>query len=63
MNDQVEAIVSCPFCGELITILIDCSVSSQHYIEDCQVCCQPINIDAVVGESGDVVVNATNDYS
>jgi hypothetical protein len=35
--------LSCPYCGELIQITIDCSVSDQQYIEDCQVCCRPIN--------------------
>ncbi|WP_394354420.1 CPXCG motif-containing cysteine-rich protein [Aestuariibaculum marinum] len=25
-------------------MLLDNSVNSQHYIEDCEVCCQPIQI-------------------
>lgn len=36
--------VSCPYCGEYIQILLDCSVPDQEYIEDCQVCCRPITI-------------------
>lgn len=36
--------LNCPYCGENIQIIIDCSVSGQDYIEDCQVCCRPINI-------------------
>ena len=36
--------LDCPYCGEVIQIVIDCSVSEQQYIEDCQVCCRPINI-------------------
>lgn len=35
---------TCPYCGEEIQLVIDCSVSIQDYIEDCQVCCRPINI-------------------
>jgi len=35
--------LSCPYCGEEIQIVVDCSVSEQDYIEDCQVCCRPIN--------------------
>ena len=42
MNHQEEVTVSCPYCGEFINVLIDCSDSSQEYIEDCQVCCRPI---------------------
>lgn len=34
----------CPFCGESITLLIDVSAGSQDYVEDCEVCCQPMNI-------------------
>lgn len=41
-----EAEIRCPFCGEDITVLIDCSVDDQDYIEDCSVCCRPIRIRA-----------------
>jgi len=33
---------SCPYCGELIEFLHEPLDSWQEYIEDCQVCCQPI---------------------
>ena len=32
----------CPYCGEIITLVIDCSIDGQTYIEDCEVCCRPI---------------------
>ena len=41
-----EAAISCPGCGESITLLIDLSVTDQQYIEDCQVCCQPMCVHA-----------------
>ncbi len=37
-----EAEVTCPFCGENFSIVVDCSVDHQTYIEDCFVCCRPI---------------------
>jgi hypothetical protein len=37
-----ETEVNCPFCGETFTIVVDCSVDSQIYIEDCFICCRPI---------------------
>jgi hypothetical protein len=37
-----EANVNCPYCGEVISVLLDASVDQQEYIEDCQVCCKPI---------------------
>lgn len=39
-----ERRIGCPFCGEQITIVVDTSAGSQSYIEDCQVCCQPMHI-------------------
>ena len=41
---QEEAQITCPFCWETLTILVDLSIPEQDYIEDCQVCCQPIRI-------------------
>ncbi|MCW8949914.1 MAG: CPXCG motif-containing cysteine-rich protein [Sedimenticola sp.] len=37
-----EQTIDCPYCGETISLLLDCSVADQEYTEDCQVCCQPI---------------------
>lgn len=45
--------LSCPYCGENIQLVIDCSESSQEYIEDCQVCCRPITVFVTV-ENDDV---------
>lgn len=46
----------CPYCGETVEIVLDCSVPSQQYIEDCQVCCRPIEVVADVDEDGEVHV-------
>lgn len=43
--------VDCPYCGERITVFIDTSAGPQQYVEDCQVCCRPIEF--VVIESAD----------
>jgi len=34
----------CPYCGEPITVTLDLSVHEQRYVEDCEVCCRPIEI-------------------
>ncbi len=50
---QLEARdVQCPYCGESIEVLIDCSVQQQEYIEDCQVCCRPIEFNVIVDHEG-----------
>jgi hypothetical protein len=41
---ETSAEVTCPYCGEQITLLLDLSVETQSYIEDCSVCCQPMAI-------------------
>ncbi|WP_033084487.1 CPXCG motif-containing cysteine-rich protein [Colwellia psychrerythraea] len=43
MNQLTEQTITCPYCGETISILIDSTDITQQYIEDCQVCCKPIN--------------------
>ncbi|MCM2357857.1 MAG: CPXCG motif-containing cysteine-rich protein [Geobacteraceae bacterium] len=35
---------TCPHCGERISMLLDLSGGFQRYIEDCEVCCNPIEI-------------------
>jgi hypothetical protein len=34
--------VTCPDCGEPFTTMADTSAGSQRYIEDCPVCCRPV---------------------
>ena len=45
---------TCPHCGERISMLLDLSAGPQSYIEDCEVCCNPIEIGYEV-EEGRVV--------
>ena len=52
--------LDCPYCGESINILIDCSIPEQDYIEDCQVCCRPINLYVTI-DNEDINIRATNE--
>jgi hypothetical protein len=36
--------VQCPYCGESFETTLDLSSGSTSYIEDCQVCCQTIEL-------------------
>ena len=47
--DEIAA--RCPYCDAPISLLIDRSVGDQHYIEDCEVCCRPIQV--FIAISGD----------
>ncbi len=46
------ALVTCPYCGEQFETSVDASAGMCSYVEDCQVCCQPIEMDLRVDESG-----------
>jgi hypothetical protein len=44
MEFLTQVDVTCPHCGEVFPLQIDTSQSEQILIEDCTVCCQPINL-------------------
>lgn len=45
-------VVHCPYCGEAFETPVDLSAGSQAYVEDCQVCCQPIEFKVAVDPAG-----------
>lgn len=49
----MEHFFQCPYCWEEISMILDESVSSQTYIEDCEVCCNPIEV-SVYFEDGEL---------
>jgi hypothetical protein len=54
--------VGCPYCGEVIEIVVDPSVDHQEYIEDCSVCCRPIQLAvSVAGEDVFLVARDENE--
>jgi len=54
MNDLREWRIQCPYCGEENELLIDPSVDEQDYVEDCQICCQPMRVHVSIN-GGEVV--------
>ncbi len=44
--------LTCPYCWAGFETTVDCSAGSQEYIEDCPVCCGPIQFRAQVGDDG-----------
>ncbi|KPP98078.1 CPXCG motif-containing cysteine-rich protein [Marinobacter sp. HL-58] len=51
MSALDSVLVQCPYCWETLEISVDPSVADQEYVEDCQVCCQPIVVHVVLDES------------
>ena len=54
--------IDCPFCAERITLLVDASAGSQTYIEDCQVCCRPIEV-SISADGGELIDVRVDDAS
>jgi len=44
MNGVIEHTFMCPHCGSEINMILEQFYPEQEYIEDCEVCCNPINI-------------------
>lgn len=65
MNPEHEQLINCPYCGETIALMIDCSYLSQstdhHYIEDCHVCCRPINLHISYADDNSIQVRAAHE--
>jgi hypothetical protein len=57
MDPLESARIDCPYCGEPLEITVDSSVGRQDYIEDCQVCCQPIQFRIRVSAEGTVSID------
>lgn len=53
MTDPIT--IHCPYCGESYETVADLSAGSQHYVEDCAVCCRPIEIALKVGDDGELI--------
>jgi Cysteine-rich CPXCG len=53
-------IIHCPYCGESFETVVDLSAGSQRYIEDCAVCCKPIEINLRVGDDDELVDISTS---
>ena len=56
MNGTESVDIDCPYCGEHIQVVVDCSVDNQEYIEDCAVCCRPITLAVSIDPEGGITV-------
>ena len=52
--------IHCPYCGESVEIIIDGSLEYQNYIEDCSVCCRPVELSVSVIDD-EVSIDAKRD--
>jgi hypothetical protein len=55
-----DMLIECPYCGEGFETTVDGSAGSQRYIEDCPVCCRPIEFQAEVDGDGNLLALTTH---
>ena len=55
VNPTPFVTVQCPYCGEGFDTAVDLSAGSFSYVEDCQVCCQAIELTGEVDDAGALV--------
>jgi transcription elongation factor Elf1 len=62
--NQIDYFFGCPYCFQTISILVDPSIESQEYVEDCEVCCNPIefNISLLDAEVAAFEAKRMDDY-
>jgi hypothetical protein len=57
---DLDALVDCPYCGASVEIALDPgSGSTQDYVEDCEVCCQPWQVAVRYDDEGRAAVSVT----
>lgn len=44
---MIEHFFQCPYCWEEVSVLVDTSIRSQSYVEDCEICCNPMEFHVV----------------
>jgi Cysteine-rich CPXCG len=47
--------VRCPYCGERLETRVDLTAPATAYIEDCEICCRPIEFQVEREEGGALV--------
>ena len=52
--------ITCPYCGERFEAIVDASAGDAEYVEDCPVCCRPIELHLSV-DGDDVRLDADRD--
>ncbi len=58
---QETVTVGCPYCGEPFETAVDTSAGDADYIEDCPVCCRPIELRLRLAPDGEISLEARRD--
>ena len=56
-----EQAITCPYCWESISVLLDPGDRGGSYVEDCQVCCRPILFRLHLANDGALVADVSRE--
>jgi hypothetical protein len=56
-----EHFFQCPYCWETISMLLDPSLPQTTYVEDCEVCCRPIQLTASFNNQTELISFSADD--
>jgi hypothetical protein len=44
--------IQCPWCGERLDVRVDVTGGAREYVDDCEVCCRPMELTVELDERG-----------
>jgi hypothetical protein len=44
--------IQCPWCGERLDVRVDVTAGEREYVDDCEVCCRPMELGVELDERG-----------
>lgn len=56
-----EEQVGCPYCGERVGVQVDAPAGRHEWVEDCAVCCRPMQVVVEVAPDGGVSLVVTHE--
>ena len=60
---MIEKEFTCPYCWENQSRLFDSSIQNQNFIEDCEVCCNPIEFNLITNGLDVIEHQFNNEYA
>ena len=61
MSNTDDIRIPCPYCGEETGIQVELTDTPADYVEDCTVCCRPIQLHVVWDDNSQPTVAATRE--
>ena len=61
MRPVETVMLTCPYCGEPVELLVEPADDPQAYVEDCTVCCRPWQVHVTTDARGQLLVEARRD--